>query len=301
MAPRRAPDAALLVLVQVLFGSLSVAGKVAIAQVGPLVLVALRIGVAAVLLLVLERALVGHRPARGDWPLLAGLAVLGVVLNQVLFLVGLSKTTAVEATVLVATIPVFTMGIAVAWGREPWSARKGAGLAVAFAGVVVLVGAGGLEFGTATLVGNLLVAMNALSYSFFLVASRPVLTRVPPLSLTAATFLVGALLTLPLGLLALGDVAPGKPDALGVAVLAYIVLGPTVTTYFLVNHVLVRAAASSVAAFIYIQPLVAAALAVPLLGEPITPRTLAAGALVFLGVALATIQPKGPRRFVPAP
>lgn len=297
---RPVPDVALLALVQLVFGSLAVVGKLALPQVGPLVLVAVRTGLAAIVLVLLERMLVGHRLARDDWRTVAGLALFGVILNQLFFLVGLSMTTAVEAVVLISTIPVFTLAVGLAWGRESWSHGKGAGMAVAFAGVVVLVGAGALEFGSATFLGNVLVVLNSLFYSVFLVASRPVLQRIPPLTLTAGTFAVAAVVFVPVGLLGLGLVAPGKPDTTGLLAIAYIVLGPTVLTYFLVSHVLVRIAASTVAAFTYLQPLFGGLLAILFLAEPLTPRILLAGALIFVGVGLTALRPRGPRRFAAA-
>ncbi|HEV8361648.1 MAG TPA: DMT family transporter [Candidatus Thermoplasmatota archaeon] len=295
----RVPDAAVLAFVQVLFGSLSVVGKVALPQVGPLALVAVRTGCAALILVALERVLVGHKLARGDVRALVVLSLFGVILNQLFFLVGLSMTTAVDAVVLITTIPAFTLAVAMVARRERFSPRKGAGMAVAFAGVVVLVGASALEFGSATFVGNLLVVINSLFYSVFLVASRPVLERMPPLTLTAGTFAVAAVVLLPVGLLGLGAVAPGKPDLLGWAAIAYIVLGPTVTTYFLVSFALVRVPASTVAAFVYLQPLAGGVLAVLLLGEAVPPDTVAAAALIFAGVGLVAFDSRGRRRFVP--
>lgn len=297
-AARRVPDVVLLAIVQVLFGSLAVAGKIALPQVGPYVLVAVRVGCAALILIALERWLIGHRFERRDALPIVLLSLSGVALNTLLFLVGLSLTTAVEATVLITTIPVFTLAVGLLWGRETWSPRKGLGIAVAFAGVVVLVGAGALEFGSATFLGNLLVVANSLLYSIYLVASRPFLARIPPLSLTAACFAVASLFLVPVGVWGAGLIAPGAPDAAGLAVIAYIILGPTVTTYFLVSHALVRVPASTVASFIYLQPLVAGFLAVLFLAEPVTPRILAAAALIFVGVALAALQGPGPRRFV---
>ncbi|MCA1814273.1 MAG: DMT family transporter [Halobacteriales archaeon] len=297
---KRLPDEAALALVQVVFGSLAIAGKVAIPQVGSLVLAAVRIGCAAIILVLLERWLVGHRIARKDWPFVAVLSMLGVAFNQLFFLVGLGMTTAVEATVIITTIPVFTLAVGLLWKREAWSARKGLGMAVAFAGVVLLVGASALEFGSRTFLGDLLIALNALCYSIYLVASRPVLKRIPPLTLTAGTFAIAALLMLPLGLYGLGEVAPGKPDALGLAAMAYIILGPTVFTYFAVSYALVRIPASTVASFIYIQPLVGVLLGVLFLHEPLTPRILGAAGLIVVGVALCTLQLKRVRRMVPA-
>jgi drug/metabolite transporter (DMT)-like permease len=286
-------------LVVVVVGWVWVVGKVALPQVGPLALVAVRTGCAALILVALERVLVGHKLARGDVRALVVLSLFGVILNQLFFLVGLSMTTAVDAVVLITTIPAFTLAVAMVARRERFSPRKGAGMAVAFAGVVVLVGASALEFGSATFVGNLLVVINSLFYSVFLVASRPVLERMPPLTLTAGTFAVAAVVLLPVGLLGLGAVAPGKPDLLGWAAIAYIVLGPTVTTYFLVSFALVRVPASTVAAFVYLQPLAGGVLAVLLLGEAVPPDTVAAAALIFAGVGLVAFDSRGRRRFVP--
>lgn len=302
-APRRRvarqplPDVVLLAVVQVLFGALAVVGKVVLPQTGPFVLVAVRVGLGAVVLVALERLLVGHRFARGDWGAITVLSLLGVTLNTMLYLVGLSLTTAVEAIVLITTIPVFTLAVGMAWGRESWDARKAAGIAVAFTGIIVLVGTSALEFGSATFLGNLLVVANCLCYSVYLVASRPYLQRIPPLSMTAATFGIAALLLLPVGVIGLDQVQPGGPDLAGWLGIAFIVLGPTVTAYFLVSHVLVRVPASTVASFIYLQPLVAVVLAVMFLGEVLTVRILAAAALIFAGVALAAVHAGGPRRF----
>lgn len=299
MARGPVPDVAWLALVQVVFGSLSVVGKVALPQVGPFVLVAVRTGCAALVLVALERWLVGRTLTRGEWRTLAGLSLFGVVLNQLLFLTGLSMTTAVDAVVLITTIPAFTLAVGVAWGRERWSTRKGLGMGVAFAGVVVLVGASALEFGSATFLGNLLVVLNSLSYAVFLVASRPVLARIPPLTLTAGTFAIASLAFLPVGALGLAWGMPGQLDGVGAAAIAYIVVGPTVLTYFLVSHVLVRVPASTVATFVYLQPLAGGLLAVLFLAEPLTARTLGAAALIFLGVGLVALEPRGLRRFVP--
>jgi drug/metabolite transporter (DMT)-like permease len=209
-------------------------------------------------------------------------------------------TTAVEATVLITTIPVFTLAVGLLWGREAWSARKGLGIAVAFGGVLVLVGGSALGFGSATFLGDAFIALNALFYSVYLVASRPLLARTPPLSVTAATFVVAALVMLPFGIAGWGQVQPGKPDALGLAAMAYIVLGPTVFTYFAVSYALVRIPASTVASFIYVQPLVGVLLGVLLLHEPLTSRVLLAAGLIVAGVALCTLRTVRLRRMVPA-
>ncbi|HLF23317.1 MAG TPA: DMT family transporter, partial [Burkholderiales bacterium] len=231
---------------------------------------------------------------RHDLPTFFALALLGIVVNQVLFLSGLALTTAIDATVLVATIPAFTLSVAIMAGRETSSLPKVLGVGLAFGGVVALVG--GANFGSQNFVGNAMIAANALSYSVYLVASRPQLERHDPLTLVAWTFALGALVMLPLA----------APDFLRLpwsaiswttwAGLAYIVIFPSVVTYYLNNWALKRVPSSMVANFVYLQPLVAAALAIPLLGEGLSPNTVVAAALIVLGVMLGTRSAGLPRR-----
>lgn len=268
------------------FGSLAVAAKVALTALEPLALAAARATLGGALLFALHRLARPERVPRADWPRLAGLALLGVVVNQLLFLVGVSLTGAIAATVLVATIPVFTLLVAAGLGVERLTRRKTAGAATAVAGIVVLLGAEALSGLTASLLGDVLVVLNALSYSFYLVLARPTLARYSSTTVAAWTFLFGALA---IDLLAAPAVLRTDWLALptdAVLALAWIVLAGTLAAYALSNWALKRADASTVAAFVPLQPLVAALLGVALLGEAVTPRLLAGGALVLAGVVL---------------
>lgn len=288
---------AALVAVQALFGGLAVAGKLVLPVVPPLALALLRLGTAALVLMALERALVrSPLPARRDLAAFALFALLGVVLNQGLFLVGLQSTTATNAVLLVATIPAFTLLVAVVAGHEKASVRKVAGLAVSFAGVALLVVGSGLDLGLRTLVGNLLIVANALSYSVYLVVSRPALARHDPLTLLSWVFVFGfvemALVAAPqLLLIDWGGFTPASGAAL-----AFVLLGATVGSYGLNTWALRHASAARVANFVYLQPLFGALFAWLLLAETPTWKTLAAGLLILAGVLVAQRErpPKRP-------
>lgn len=287
-----------LVAVQVLFGTLAVAGKFAFRALPPSVVAAIRIASAALILLALERVLVPRgaaQPTRRDLAALAGLSILGVVLNQYLFLQGLALTTAINATLLITTIPAFTLVVALALRRESFRAAKLVAILLAFAGVALLLGLDAINLGRATFVGNALVVTNCVLYSFYLVLSRPYLARYHPLVVVTRTFLFGAAFMLLLAApdLLATDYAAVPADAWWA--LAWIVAGPTVGTYALNNWVLSVLDSSTVAAFIPLQPLVATLLAVPLLGESVGAHTLAAGALILVGVALAARAAKSRR------
>lgn len=299
-APSEGRLLAALVVVQVLFGGLAVAGKLVLPVVPPLALALLRLGAAAAVLLALERVLVrAPLPSRRDLAAFAGFALLGVVLNQGLFLTGLQHTTATNAVLLVATIPAFTLLVAVLAGHERAGWRKVAGLAVSFAGVLLLVVGSGLDLGLRTLAGNVLIVLNSLSYSVYLVLSRPALQRHDPLTLVAWVFLLGFVEMLLVGLPSLLVVDWGGFTPVTWAALAYALLGATVVTYGLNAWVLRHLSASRVASFVYLQPVFGALFAWWLLDERLTLPVLLAGLLIVAGVALANRE-RPPKR-IPLP
>ncbi|MDW8363061.1 MAG: DMT family transporter [Myxococcales bacterium] len=281
---------AVLVAVQAAFASLSVAGKIVLEHVPPHALLLARTAGAAAVFVALARGRIGL--GARDTLRAALLGVLGVFLNQVLFLHGLERTTAVRATVLVTTIPVFTALVAVAARRERASGAVAAGIGCALLGILVLVGPAALTDARGAVVGDALVALNSLSYAVYLVFVRDLVERHGGLRVVAVAFCAGTLLALPVGtaplVRALGS-AP--PDALGW--LAYVVAIPTVFTYVANAWALRRVPSSTVASFVFLQPLIAALLAVPLLGERVGLDLLVSGTLVLAGVALVT---RGGRR-----
>lgn len=277
---------ATLVLVQVFFGGLAVAGKLVLPHMPPLALALCRVLAGAVVLMALERATVRSAlPPPRDLARFALFALLGVALNQGLYLTGLRLTTASDAILLIATIPAFTLLVAVALRQETAEWAKVAGLVVSFGGVAVLVVGSGA--GSGALLGDALVLLNSLSYSTYLVISRPTLKRYDPLTLIAWVFVFGAI---EMALVATPQLARadwGGFDARAWWGFAYALVCGTVLAYGLNNWALHRASASRVASFVYLQPLVGVLGAAWLLGESLSWRVAASGALILAGVWLA--------------
>src|SRR5690242_10887158 len=118
-----------LIAVQAMFASLSVAGRIALHDLPPRAVLAVRSPVAAAILIALRLALPPRErvPAR-DLGRFALLALFGIIINQILFLEGLERTSATTAVVLNSTIPVFTTGVAIALGREAATGLRVLGL-----------------------------------------------------------------------------------------------------------------------------------------------------------------------------
>ena len=291
-----------LVLVQVFFGVHYLAAKVLLEFIPPRAWAVLRVIPAALLLLIAARAL-GHRipTERGDLIRLAAFSVFGVVVNQICFVEGLSRTTPAHSSIIMTSIPVGALLFGVILGRETLSSSKILSLVVSLAGVMLVIvggrGGAGLESftdlgGACTVVGDLLTLVNALSYSFFLVISKRLLTRVDPLGATAVLLTFGSLGVLLVGMPELLAFSPASvpPRIWGLGL--YIIIFPTALAYLLMYWSLARAGSYLVALFIYLQPLIATALSAWLLGERIGTAVLVGGGMIFLGVYLA-LRPDG--------
>lgn len=278
-----------LILVQFSFASLAVVGKVAVEAWGPLPVAGLRMFFASLFLAVLALVATRELPTRRDLGKLFGLSLLGISLNQLFFLEGLSRTSAINATILISTIPVFTTALAILMGKERARPIRLAGIAVAFAGAIVLIGIRDFDLRDEHTVGNLLVVLNALCYSFYLVLSRPMLNRYRSSTVVAWTFLFGALLILPLSAPQVAALAAGPLDSRIVWAMVWIILVPSVLAYSLNNYALKRVQSSTVAVYVFLQPLIGVSLALLLLPDERLSLTDALGGLAILaGVILVS-------------
>jgi drug/metabolite transporter (DMT)-like permease len=220
--------------------------------------------------------------------MLALLGFLGVFANQLLFLNGLARTTATNASILMPSIPAFAAAVALVAGIEAFGPRRLAGVALTIAGALVLVDPTRFTTGDATVIGDLLVLANCLCYASFLVLQRPVLARLPWRTVIAWAFLFGSLGMLPLSLreLAVSELPP-LTATLGFGI-AFIVVFPTLLAYSLNSWAIRRSSPSLVAAYTTLQPVVAGLLAVSFLGERPSWRQGAGFVLIALGLWLVS-------------
>ena len=272
-----------------MFATWPIVGKVALRVMPSVALVAFRVAGAALAFIVLG-AITGRlgKIRKQDWPLLVASSLLGVVLNQWLFVKGLSLTSVINATLLGTTIPIFTLVVSIALRKDRASMRRVIGIMLAAGGVVYLIGPGRAGFSSATRLGDLLIVTNSLCYGTYIAISKDLMTRYSALTVITWIFIVGSIATVPVGALSVSHVALGSVSAGVWVAIAYIVLVPTVGAYYLNAWALGRVPPSTVAVYIYLQPLIAFSLAPLLLGEKLSWRTLIAALLIFTGVLVVT-------------
>lgn len=278
------------------FALFPIFGKLALVSIPPFALAAIRVVTSAIMLEVVRRLSAEERIAPSDRGRIFLLTLLGVSFNQVLFIFGLSFTTAVNTSILISAIPVFTLGIAVLLGREETTRRAIAGIALAGAGALVLLNAERFEWSNRYFRGDLLILANGLSYSVYLVLSRPMLARYRALTFTSALFRWGSLPIVLAAIPALSRFSPAKVTPLAWWSLGAVVVFCTVIPYLLNSWALARTKASRVAAYVFLQPVIAATLAIIVLGERPGWRTAVAAALIFGGLAVTLRPPRAAAR-----
>jgi drug/metabolite transporter (DMT)-like permease len=278
-----------LLAVQLLFGVHYLVSKWIVGEMAPPAWACLRVcSSLAVLMLVV---LIGRRrlPPRRDSLYLGLCAIFGVVLNQALFLEGISRTVIGHAALINSQIPTFALIAAIALKQERLSPRKILSFAAGMAGVLILLEADKLHLSGQYLTGDLLNLANSASYGLFVVLSHRVMERNDPLGATAVIFLFGSV-----GMLVYGadDLARVSFAALSTRVwlgMIYAVVGATVMTYYLNFWALKRTQASRVALYIFLQPIVAALLGVLVMNDAVTLRFAMAATLVFLALLLRDV------------
>src|SRR5262249_13570230 len=140
--------------------------------------------------------------AKRDHMWLALLSVLGVALNQTLYLIGLRSTSPTSASLLNVSIPVFTATLAALLRQAKLSVRTVLGLALACGGVTYLTGVRSVDRGA------LIIALNCLCYSAYIVLSRRIILRLGAFTAVTWIFTWASVLFVPVGATAFARGAP---------------------------------------------------------------------------------------------
>jgi drug/metabolite transporter (DMT)-like permease len=276
-----------LAAVQVLFALFPVFGKMAFepGAFTPFSITAWRIVFGSASLLAAAFLIHGRQalPRLSDFPILFVCSFLGVTANMILYLEGLSRSTATNAGLMMCLIPVFTFVIAAVARQEVFHSARAFGVLVALLGAVMLRWSGDPDLAGEHALGNGLMVLNTLSYSIYLVVSRPVLARIPPLALIAWVFVL-ALPFVPF--FVHGETIVPETSARAWWALVFILVFPTSLAYLLNAWALSRLRASTTAMYVYVQPLITGVASRFWLGERLTRGTIASASCIFVGLWL---------------
>lgn len=280
---------AALIVVQICFGTFPVAGKSVLSVIPSVALVGFRVGIAAAILFAFQSFRGRIRlEKRGDYWRMAVFGLLGITLNQLFFVKGLSLTKAVNASLVSVTIPIFTVLAGAILGTETIQKRKAAGILLSAVGVVFLIDPRNASFSAETTIGDLLVVLNSLCYGIYVATSKNVVMRNGAMRSITWIFLFSALACVPLGAYSLSTIDVAAVTPVTWLLVLHIAIAATAIPYFLNAWALAKVNPSTVAVFVYLQPVIGFLTAVAILGERIGLNFIFAAAFIFAGLFLVS-------------
>lgn len=216
-------------------------------------------------------------------------ALTGVTLNLSFFFFGLKLTQAINASFLVASVPIFTILAAHFYLREKITFRLSAGAAVAFAGVAVIIGKPQFANGSAQTLGNILLLFAAISWVSHEIIAKKLLKIYKPSVVAFYTMAIGAATLLPLSLF---ELFTNPAWIQGVSIkgmlgLLYGIFFASLIAYWAWQKGLSKLEAGKASFFFYLNPVSGVILSMLLLGEKVSPALLFGGAAIAAGVFLA--------------
>ncbi len=254
---------------------------------GPLALGRLLVGTAVLALLLVAAGRPWVAPTRREWGLLAvcGIGWFGVY--NVALNAAEQHLDAGTTAMLVNAGPILIAVLAGLWLGEGFPRWLVAGLAVAFAGVLLIgLATRGAE---ADVLGVVLCLVAAVTYAAGVVAQKPVLRRLPPLQVTATACAVGALCCLPWAGSLVAELGAASPGS--VAGLVYLGAVPTALAFSTWAYALARTDAGRLGVTTYLVPPLVVLMGWLLLDEVPPPLAVAGGAVCLVGVALSRRRP----------
>ena len=261
--------------------------KRALQEIDPLAIAFARAAAGVLFFGLLLLARGGLRSLPRRLPRTAHLGLLGIFANQILFMTGLKRTSAAHSAILIGMLPVFVLLISAALHQERITVPKTAGILIAFAGVTLIALEHGVALERPSLLGDVLTLFGVLAFAGYTVLGRPVLRELGPIDATGLAFLTGGSLILLVTFPAAARQEWRSLSPAGLLCLACVVVLSTLVAYVLYYFAVARIDPSKVAAFMYLQPIVAAIIAFFVAGEPWTPVFLLGGGLVLGGVLVA--------------
>jgi len=281
----------MLVLTMAFWGGNAVAGKFAVGEVSPFVLTFLRWALAALVVIGfawphLQR---DWPTIRAHLPYLGGMGAMGFAVFAGLLYLGLVTTTAINATIIQAAMPMFIFALNFAFFRTTATPLQVLGYSLTLVGVAVAAGQGDLASLLALELdrGDLFVILAAITYAGYSVALR----RKPQmhwLSFVSVLFVAGALASIPF---VVAETLMGRAiwptSTTGWTVLVYVTLLPSLLAqaFFIRGNEVLGSNAAGL--FLNLIPIMGAIFSVALLGERFQLFHATSLALVLGGIALA--------------
>ena len=281
-------------LVSIIYGvTFTIAKDVMPEFIEPFGFIVLRVGGSVLLFWMISFFGPKEKIAKSDFPRIIAAAFFGVALNMLTFFKGLSYTSPIMGAVLMVTTPMIVLILSAIIMKERMLKRKVFGIILGLAGTVSLILYGKSMINAPNeMLGNLLVFINAVSYGFYLIIVKKLMDKYNAFTFVKWIYSFGFLMVLPFGW--------NEFDAVNWSLvpidifwkIGFVVIFSTFLTYLL-NLVSMRELKpTTVAVFIYLQPLFATVFAISLGKDELSWVKIGSAILIFTGVYLVTQKKK---------
>lgn len=230
---------------------------------------------------------------RKHWGRFFWCAVTGVAINQMLFIKGLTLTSTIHAALLILVTPIVVTIFALWVLKERFTFSKALGLSLGIGGAVFLIlqrESG--QHATNYLLGDLLIVINAISYSVYFILVKPLMQHYSTLHVIRWIFTIGFFMLLPFGWQQTAAIEWNSFQWPQWTALFYVSVCGTFLAYYFNAFGIQKLGASVTGAYIYTQPVFAVVIAMLFLTEEMTWQKILAGMLIFTGVYFVNLKRK---------
>lgn len=221
-------------------------------------------------------------------------ALFGMSLNMLSFFYGLNLTTPINASVMMVSSPMVTLILAAFFFKEKLTLLRISGLIVGLAGtlIMILYGKGNSVSAPNPGVGNFFMFLNAFFFSCYLIVAKKMTSIYHPFTFIKWMYTVGILIVLPFGFRQVLNMDFTNIPTSAYVSIGYVVVFVTFGTYLLNIFAIKILKPTTVAVFIYFQPLLTTLIAVFSSTDRIDYVKIIAAICIFIGVYLVSKKPK---------
>ncbi len=230
-----------------------------------------------------------ERVERKDMLALFVASLFGVCINQVSFFEGLSITGPINAAIILTSVPIIVLLTSSVVLGNRISIQKIVGIAVGLTGAVLIITrGGGIDMSADTMIGDLLMLVNACSFSYYMVYVKRLMIKYEPETVVRWIFTFGWLTVVPLGMPQVFSAGwSGMPWTVYLSI-GFVIVFTTFFTYLFINYGIKHAGPTVVSTYVYSQPIIASLVAVGFGKDVLDREKIVAGLLVFAGVYLVS-------------
>ena len=278
------------ILAASIWGSMYVVSDVVLVVIPPFTLLTLRVALGLLVLLAVYAASTGiPMLPRSMIPRLLLVGLVGFGLSLGAQFIGTDKSTAVNGALVTSASPAFIVLFAILILREKLSLLRLLAIVLASFGVLVILDPTQADFNSETFIGDMFLAVAAVSWGLYSVLVRRVSTQfaLNTLLVTIVCFIGGLIFSIPASILELASRPIGDVDVGIVVGVLYLGIVSTAVAMWLWNRAFALVSATVASLFFFAQPLSGALLASIFLGQAMTASLWLGGGLIVLGVLLS--------------